>query len=114
VIAGLIFQGMPGAYKKQRHLQASSGMIYDVLVENEPDNLLLQQAYNEVLNQEIELDRLHAALERVGQGKIVLARPKDLTPFCFPIMVDSLREQISSEKLEDRIRSMQEQATRWA
>jgi ATP-dependent Lhr-like helicase len=108
VIAGLIFQGMPGAYKKQRHLQASSGMIYDVLQESEPDNLLLQQAYNEVLNQEIELERLHAALERVGQGRIVISKPKDLTPFCFPIVVDSLREQISSEKLEDRIKRMQE------
>jgi len=114
VIAGLIFQGLPGAQKKQRHLQASSGMIYDVLQESEPDNLLLAQAYNEVLTQEVELDRLHAALERVGRGRIVVTRPKDLTPFCFPIMVDSLREQISSEKLEDRIRRMQEQATKWA
>lgn len=114
VIAGLIFQGLPGAQKKQRHLQASSGMIYDVLQESEPDSLLLQQAYNEVLTQEIELDRLHAALERILAGKIVVTRPKDLTPFCFPIMVDSLREQLSSEKLEDRIKRMQEQATRWA
>lgn len=114
VIAGLVFQGMPGAYKKQRHLQASSGMIYDVLQESEPDNLLLAQAYNEVLTQEVELDRLHAALERVGKGHIIVTRPKDLTPFCFPIMVDNLREQLSSEKLEDRIRRMQEQATKWA
>ncbi len=114
VIGGLVFQGLPGAYKKQRHLQASSGMIYDVLQEAEPESLLLRQAYNEVLTQEVELDRLHAALERVGQGRIVVTHPKDLTPFCFPIMVDNLREQLSSEKLEDRIRRMQEQATKWA
>jgi ATP-dependent Lhr-like helicase len=32
-----------------------------------------------------------------------------LTPFCFPIKVDSMRENISSEKFEDRIKRMQTQ-----
>jgi ATP-dependent helicase Lhr and Lhr-like helicase len=30
-----------------------------------------------------------------------------LTPFCFPIKVDSMREDLSSEKLEDRVKKMQ-------
>src|SRR6185312_7836390 len=108
VIAGLIFQGYPGAYKKQRHLQNSSSLIYDVLREREPNNLLLQQAYNEALIYEVEAERLFRSLQRIYDSKIVISRPKSLTPFCFPIKVDSLRDQITSEKLEDRIKRMQQ------
>jgi ATP-dependent Lhr-like helicase len=109
VIAGLIFQGYPGAYKKQRHLQNSTSLIYQVLMEHEPNHLLLQQAYNEVLTYEVEAERLHFALERIYNSRIVVTNPRNLTPFCFPIKVDSLREELSSEKLTDRIKRMQSQ-----
>lgn len=110
VISGLIFQGFPGELKKQRHLQNSTGLLYDVLVDNEPDSLLLQQAYREVLTHELETPRLYESLERIAKSKIVVARPETLTPFCFPIKVDSLREELTSEKLQDRIKRMQAEA----
>jgi ATP-dependent Lhr-like helicase len=112
VIAGLIFQGYPGAKKKQRHLQNSSSLIYDVLREEEPNHLLLRQADTEVLTYEVEAERLYRSLERIYAAPIILKRPQQLTPFCFPIKVDSLREQLSSEKLEDRVKRMQEQLNR--
>lgn len=110
VISGLIFQGFPGEQRKQRHLQNSTGLLYDVLVENEPTSLLLQQAHQEVLSHEIEAPRLYDALMRIKESKILIARPDGWTPFCFPIKVDSLRDELSSEKLQDRIRRMQTQA----
>lgn len=110
VIAGLIFQGFPGEQKKQRHLQNSTGLLYDVLTGAEPQSLLLQQAYREVLTQEVEVGRLYDALVRINSGKIIISRPTGLTPFCFPIKVDSLRDELSSEQLQDRIRRMQAQA----
>ncbi len=110
VIAGLVFQGYPGAYKKQRHLQNSTALVYDVLSEHEPAHKLLQQAYHEVMSNEVEIDRLYRSLERLYKNDILVVRPKSLTPFCFPIKVDSLREELSSEKLEDRVKRMQEQA----
>jgi ATP-dependent Lhr-like helicase len=109
VIAGLIFQGYPGAGKKQRHLQNSSSLIYEVLRNQEPNHLLLQQAYNDVFTYEIEAERLYHALERIHNNTFNIQRPRQLTPFCFPIKVDSLREQLTSEKLEDRIKKMQTQ-----
>ena len=109
VIAGLIIQGYPGAKKKQRHLQNSTSLIYEVLRNEEPNHLLLQQAYNDVLTYEVEAERLYHALERIYNQSIVITRPRQLTPFCFPIKVDSLREQLTSEKLEDRIKRMQAQ-----
>ena len=35
--------------------------------------------------------------------------PQRLTPFCFPIKVDSMREMMTSEKLEDRVKKLQSQ-----
>jgi ATP-dependent Lhr-like helicase len=48
-------------------------------------------------------------LQRVSTGNIILRWPNKLTPFCFPLKVDSMREDLSSEKLEDRVRRMQAQ-----
>jgi len=109
VIGGLIFQGMPGEQVKQKHLQSSASLLFNVFSEYDPDNLLLRQAFNEVLEQQMEEARLRNMLNRISKSRIVICYPKQLTPFCFPIKVDSLRENISSEKLEDRIRKMQQQ-----
>jgi len=51
-------------------------------------------------------------LDRIAESRIVLSFPKKLTPFCFPLKVDSMREDLSSEKLEDRVKKMQQQLTR--
>jgi ATP-dependent helicase Lhr and Lhr-like helicase len=109
VIGGLVFQGYPGEQKKARHLQASAGLLFNVFAEYDPGNLLLQQAYHEVFEQQMEELRLRNALQRITESRIVITFPQQLTPFCFPIKVDSKRENLSSEKLEDRVRKMQEQ-----
>jgi len=106
-IGGLIFQGMPGERKKARHLQASASLLFNVFNEYEPHNLLLRQAYNEVFAQQMEETRLRDMLNRIQHSKIILTFPERYTPFCFPIKVDSMREDLSSEKLEDRIKKMQ-------
>lgn len=109
VIGGLIFQGFPGEHKKARHLQSSASLVFKVFSEYEPHNLLLRQAYNEVMEQQMEEERLRNMLQRVQQGKIVITFPERLTPFCFPLKVDSMRENLSSEQLEDRVKRMQMQ-----
>jgi len=109
VIGGLIFQGYPGEYAKAKHLQSSAGLLFNVFAEYDPNNLLIRQAYNEVMEQQMEEQRLRNMLERVSRGRMILRWPKQLTPFCFPLKVDSMREDLSSEKLEDRVRRMQAQ-----
>lgn len=109
VIGGLIFQGFPGEQKKARHLQSSASLLFKVFHEYDAGNVLMQQAYREVLAQQMEELRLRNMLERIQQSRIIISFPSRLTPFCFPIKVDSLRESLSSEKLEDRVRKMQQQ-----
>jgi len=110
-IGGLIFQGMPGERKKARHLQASASLLFNVFNEYEPHNLLLRQSYNEVFAQQMEETRLRDMLNRIQNSKIIISFPERYTPFCFPIKVDSMREDLSSEKLEDRVRKMQIELT---
>jgi ATP-dependent Lhr-like helicase len=111
-IGGLIFQGLPGEHKKARHLQASASLIFKVFAEYEPNNLLIRQAYNEVMEQQMEEARLRSMLQRIQLSKIIITFPRRLTPFCFPIKVDSMRENMTSEKLEDRVKKMQVQLER--
>ena len=106
-ISGLIFAGYPGKVKKERHLQSSSQLLFDVFREYEQNNLLYLQTYEEVRIFQLEEERLRAALKRIQNQKIIISKPKRPTPFSFPIIVDGLsREKLSSETLEERIAKM--------
>lgn len=105
-ISGLVFKGYPGKPVKDRHLQSSSQLFFDVFHDYEAHNLLLRQAYEEVMDFQLEEVRLRNALDRIATQKIILTTPDKPTPFGFPIMVDGMREKLTSEKLEDRIKRM--------
>jgi ATP-dependent Lhr-like helicase len=108
VIGGLIFQGMPGETKKARHLQSSASLLFNVLEEHDPGNLLIRQAYREVLFEQMEEVRLRNALTRIQSNPIHILFPEKITPLSFPIIADGLnRNNLSTEKLEDRIKKMQ-------
>lgn len=106
VIAGLIFNGYPGKQKKDRHLQASAKLFYNVFRDFEPDNLLLKQALDETFYIQIETPRLRNAINRILVQEWVLIETEKPTPLAFPIMTDRLREKLSSEKLDERIKKM--------
>jgi ATP-dependent Lhr-like helicase len=105
-VAGLVFQGYPGQPKSARQLQASSGLFYEVLRKYDAGNLLLGQADREVLEQELDLARIRAALAWMRSRKPVLRAISRPTPFAFPLLVERLREQLSTEKLADRVARM--------
>ncbi|MFD2532830.1 ligase-associated DNA damage response DEXH box helicase [Gracilimonas halophila] len=108
-IAGLVFQGFPGQAKSNKHLQMSSSLFFDVFMEYEPDHLLIQQAFDEVMSIQLDEARLRKALKKISEQNIVFNLTERFTPYAFPIMVDRLRERLSSEKLIDRIQKMQRQ-----
>ncbi|GLR18904.1 ligase-associated DNA damage response DEXH box helicase [Portibacter lacus] len=106
-ISGLLFEGFPGKTKKERHLQTTSHLLFDVFREYEDDNLLFQQTFEEVRTFQLEEDRMRKALKRIEHQNLVFSYPNRPTPFAFPIIVDSLsRDKLTSETLEDRIRKM--------
>jgi len=109
-ISGLVFQGYPGKYVANKHLQSSSGLFFNVFSDYDKHNLLLRQAYDEAFYQQIEEPRLAAALHRIQSSKVVIVHAESYTPLCFPIKVDSLRENMSTEELSERITRMTAEA----
>jgi ATP-dependent Lhr-like helicase len=103
-IAGLVFQGYPGKPTSFKHIQANSGLLFQVFEDYEPDNLLLKQARSEVLNQQMEQELVVEAVRKINRQSIQVRYPSQLTPFSFPILVDRLsRTSLSSESVEDKI-----------
>jgi ATP-dependent Lhr-like helicase len=103
-IAGLVFQGYPGKPTSFKHIQANSGLLFQVFEDYEPDNLLLKQARAEVLNQQMEQELVIEAVRKINRQSIQVRYPSQLTPFSFPILVDRLsRTSLSSESVEDKI-----------
>jgi ATP-dependent Lhr-like helicase len=105
-IAGLVFSGYPGAPKSNRQLQASSGLFFEVFKQYDASNLLLTQAEEEVLRQELDVNRLEQTLQRINSRTLDLHLIKRPTPMAFPLLVERMRESLSTEKLSDRIARM--------
>ena len=106
-IAGLVFQGYPGSGKSTRQIQASSSLIYQVLSDYDADNLLLDQANREVLEAQMEYQRMHDCLSSLQQRDIVLLPVERLTPLSFPLWADRLQSQtMSSENWRTRVEKM--------
>jgi ATP-dependent Lhr-like helicase len=113
-VAGLVISNFPGGRKTIRQLQVSTSLIYDVLAQYDPDNLLLTQARQEVMQRQLEKNRLLNALQRIESGEIIIKNVPRPTPFAFPLVVEFLRQTVSSETLEQRIRKMQMSYEQWA
>jgi ATP-dependent Lhr-like helicase len=109
-IAGLVFTGFPGKHVRTRHIQASSQLFFSVFAEHEENNLLLQQAYDEVMTFQMEQVRMTAALQRMEQQHIIIKELETFSPFCFPILTERFRDQLSNERIEDRVKKLIAQA----
>lgn len=105
-VAGLVFTGYPGAPKSTRQLQASSSLFYEVFRKYDPANRLLGQADAEVLAQELDIRRLAASLKRMRAQRIEAVELHAPSPFALALMVERFREQLTTEKLADRLARM--------
>ena len=108
-IAGLVYAGRPGARRAAWQLQASSGTIFEVLREYEPESLLLTQATRQVLQGELEGERLMRTLERIRGQRLVVTEPKRPTPLGFALLVGRLSARLSNEDLLLRIMRLKAQ-----
>lgn len=106
-IAGLTPEGVGHARKSTRQLQVSSSLLYDVFHRYEPSNRLLHQATREVLENQLEESRLRSTLSALQKKSLHLIELKTPSPFSYPLFVERFRQQLSSEKLTDRIRRME-------
>jgi ATP-dependent Lhr-like helicase len=106
-VAGLVNPGLPGRQKSNRQIQASSSLFFEVFRKYDPENLLLKQATREVLDRQLQSQIITAALLRMSRNTLRIIDTEHPSPLAFPIMVNRLRANLSSEKLADRVKRMQ-------
>lgn len=102
-VAGLVSTGYPGQPKSTRQLQASSALFFEVFRKYDQGNLLLTQAQQEVLSQELELSRLADTLARMRAKEVAFAPLRHPSPMSLPLMVERFREKLSTEQLSQRL-----------
>lgn len=102
-VAGLVFQGYPGQQKAVKNVQMSAGLLYDVFLRYDQENLLLKQAKTEVLERQLEQTRLMETMRRINENPMHAITTEKLSPFAFPLWAESLHEQVSSEDWSERI-----------
>jgi ATP-dependent helicase Lhr and Lhr-like helicase len=105
-IAGLVFQGFPGRGKTDRQLQASTGLLYDTLSRHDPGHRLLDQARREVLEEQLDIQRLREVLEKVVDQSLTLVTAERFTPLSFPLWVERQRNKVSTEGWRQRVQRM--------
>lgn len=81
--------------------------MFDTYNKHDPDNRLLTQARREVLERELELERLEATLQDLAGRRLVYVQPKRMTPLALPLIAELMRNHVSTEKLADRVMRMQ-------
>lgn len=112
-VAGLLVPSLPGGMPRSlRQLQASAGLLYDVLREHDPDHLLLVLAEHEVLHDALDLPGLQQVLARSSKRTLSLQRPRSLTPLAFPLWAERLRGQFSNEDWRTRVQRAAQQLER--
>lgn len=108
-VAGLVFKGYPSSKKTGAQLQISSQLIFEVFCKYEPENLLLKQAEREVLDEQLEVDRLGQTLGRMARLAIAWRSSSRPSPFAFALLVERLSSRMSNESLLTRIERMKQQ-----
>ena len=111
-VSGLISQAMPGQNKTGGQLQISAALLFDVFQKHEPGSLLLEQARREVLEEQLEAQRLQAALERMAACTWRVERIARPGPLAFPLLVERLNSRLSNESVLDRVQRLISEATR--
>jgi ATP-dependent Lhr-like helicase len=111
-VAGLVNNGYPGKGKSGGQLQISAALLFDVFNRHEPGNRLLAQARAEVLREQLEVERIAAALERLRAATVVLERTPRPGPLAFPLLAERLNNRMSNESVLERLARLRADAER--
>ncbi len=112
-VAGLLSPSLPGReLKSTRQLQASSGLLFDVMQRYDPDHMLLQLARREVLDRELGIDALARTLDELRGRSLRIQALRGFSPLSFPLWAESVRGRLSNEDWATRVRRAAEQLER--
>ena len=105
-ISGLINNNNPSKLKTASQLSISSNLLFEVFNKYENNHLLLKQSYEEVKNQQLEIDRINFCLQRMRKSDLILNETEYPSPFAFPLLVERLKNTLSNETIEERVNKL--------
>jgi ATP-dependent Lhr-like helicase len=106
-VSGLILNQPPGRpSRSQREIQSSASLLFEVLQRYDPANLLLQQSRREILERQLELTRLTAAIRSLAGRPLVLIETERLSPMAFPLWADRLSATLPAGDAATRLEAM--------
>ncbi|MEB3333080.1 MAG: ligase-associated DNA damage response DEXH box helicase [Synechococcaceae cyanobacterium] len=111
-VSALVVDAAPGRRSGPGQLQLSAALLHDVFERHEPANLLLAQARREVLEEQLEVHRLEATLQRLRACELRITRPPRPGPFAFPLLAERLNSRLSNESLLERLQRIMDEALR--
>lgn len=104
--AGLVFTGYPGSRKTGKQMQVSTSLLFEVFRKYDPNSLLFHQARREVLDQQLEIGRLHRKLEKLQSAKRLWVQTKQPSPLAVPIWAEMNSARLSTESFAERMARM--------
>jgi ATP-dependent Lhr-like helicase len=107
-VSGLIVQSLPGMHKSARQTQAGAGLLFDVLSEFDPRNMLLAQARREVLDRHFEQGRLGRCLSRLGSCTHRVVSTSQFTPLSLPLVIERQAAILSSQSILERVQAIRD------
>ena len=105
-VAGLLIPDMPGKRKPTRDLQVSANLLFEVFTQYDPGNLLLEQSRREILEQQLEFERLQSTLAAIQKRPFRLIETKRLTPMAFPLWAERLSAFLPAGDAATRLEKM--------
>lgn len=105
-VAGLLVPDLPGKRKPTRDLQVSANLLFEVFTRYDPDNLLLEQSRKEILEHQLEIERLQKTLSAIQERPFQLIETKRLTPMAFPLWTDRLGAFLPAGDAATRLEKM--------
>jgi ATP-dependent Lhr-like helicase len=108
-ISGLIFREYPGEAGRAKSLKMSSELLYKVFEQYNPENPLYKQAQVETIHSELNIKATLKKITKLAETPIRYVKLSKLTPFSFPLFVESLREWISTSKLSEIVKSYRDE-----
>ena len=111
--AGLVFSGYPSARKTGKQLQVSSSLLYEVFRKYDAESLLYRQAKREVLEVQLDLERIHHALTRMATLEPVWVTVRRPSPLAVPIWAERNAARLTSESLRERLERMKLEWSMW-
>jgi ATP-dependent Lhr-like helicase len=99
----MVPRNLPGAERKMKQIRWSSDLLFQVLLEREPDHPLLEQALYEAKHTFLDTDRATAFLDSAQDLEWVLLNVPAVSPFAFGLYASKIKEGMMMESPEEAI-----------